>query len=208
MARYSGALCRLCRREGVKLHLKGKKCDTAKCMLERRNFAPGQHGKSKGKLSEYGTQLREKQKLRRIYGIGERQFALYFGEASRRKGITGDALLQILETRLDNVVYRLGFTAGLREARQVVRHGHVRINDKKVNIPSFRVKAGDSVIIKETGTSRKFVGVNMEVTSGRPIPEWMSIDKEHFKGSILRLPDRKDINIPVNENMIVELYSK
>jgi small subunit ribosomal protein S4 len=208
MARYRGALCRLCRREGVKLNLKGKKCDTAKCTLERRNFAPGQHGKSKSKLSEYGTQLREKQKMRRIYGIGERQFASYFGEASRRKGVTGDALLQILETRLDTVVYRLGFATCIREGRQIVRHGHIRVNNKKVNIPSYRVKGGDSVAVKETGTSRKFVTANMEITAGRPLPEWVSLDKEQFKGNILRLPERKDINIPVNENMIVELYSK
>lgn len=208
MSRYTGALCRLCRREGVKLHLKGTKCDTAKCIVERRNFAPGQHGKAKTKLSEYGVQLREKQKLRRMYGMGENQFALYFKRASKKKGVTGDMLLQTLETRLDSVAYRLGFATGIRGARQIVRHGHVRVNGRKVNIPSYQVKSGDTVSIKEAGNSRKFIAPVLELTSGRPIPEWMSVDRAQFTGKILRMPERKDINIPVNENMIVELYSK
>lgn len=208
MSRYRGALCRICRREGTKLHLKGNKCDTAKCTLERRNFAPGQHGKNRVKLSEYGLQLREKQKLRRMYGISEKQFASYFKLASKKKGITGDMLLQMLETRLDNVAFRLGFATGRRTARQLVRHGHIRVNGRKVNIPSYQVRNGDKVGIKESEKARKNIANTLEITSGRPLPEWMSLDKDQILGNILRIPDRKDINVPVNENMIVELYSK
>lgn len=208
MARYTGALCRLCRRDGMKLYLKGTKCDTAKCTLERRNFAPGQHGKSRSKLSEYGLQLREKQKLRRMYGMGENQFKSYFLKASSKKGVTGDMLLQMLETRLDNIVFKLGFATGRREARQMVRHGHIRVNGRKVNIPSYQVKNNDVIGVKESGNSRKFLTAIMELTSGRPLPEWISLDKAQFTGKILRIPERKDIDVPVNENMIVELYSK
>lgn len=208
MARYKGALCRLCRREGIKLYLKGTKCDTAKCTLERRKFAPGQHGKTRAKLSEYGVQLREKQKLRRMYGIGEEQFVLYFKRASKRKGVTGNMLLQMLETRLDNVVFRLGFSTGRRGARQVVRHGHIRVNGCKVNIPSYSVRSGDVIGVKETEDTRKLIAGNLEITSSRPLPEWMSLDKTQLTGNILRIPERSDISIPVDEHMIVELYSK
>lgn len=208
MARYKGASCRICRREGIKLYLKGKKCDTAKCILERRNFAPGQHGKGRSKPSEYGIQLREKQRLRRMYGIGERQFKLYFLRASRTRGITGDMLLQMLETRLDNVICRLGFAIERRMARQIVRHGHIVVNNQKVNIPSYQVRTGDEIGIKETGNSKKLVAGNIEITGSRPIPEWLSLDKTKFTGKVLRIPERKDISVPVDENKIVELYSK
>lgn len=208
MARYRGASCRICRREGIKLYLKGARCDTAKCTLERRNFFPGQHGKSRAKPSEYGIQLREKQKLRRMFGIGERQFKLYFLKASKRKGVTGDMLLQMLETRLDNVIYRLGFAVERRMARQVVRHGHIAVNNRKVNIPSYQVKAGDEISVKGTENSRKLVTGNMEVTGSRPVPEWLSLDKTKFSGKVIRIPERRDISVPVDENKIVELYSK
>lgn len=208
MSRYIGPLCRLCRREGIKLYLKGTRCDTAKCTLERRNFAPGQHGKSKTKLSEYGLQLREKQKLRRMYGISEKQFGLYFEKASRKKGVTGSMLLQMLETRLDNIVFRLGFATGRQFARQLVMHGHIRVNGHKVNIPSYQIKGEDIISVKEKENTRKLITGIMEITSGRPVPEWLSLDKEKVSGKVIRLPERKDINVPVNENMIVELYSK
>lgn len=208
MARYKGALCRLCRREGVKLYLKGTKCDTAKCTLERRKFAPGQHGKARAKLSEYGVQLREKQKLRRMYGISEEQFALYFKRASKKKGVTGNMLLQMLETRLDNIVFRLGFATGRRGARQMVRHEHIMVNGRKVNIPSYSVRSGDVIDVKETEDTRKLIAGNLEITSSRPVPEWMSLDKTQFTGKVLRIPERNDISIPVDEHMIVEFYSK
>lgn len=208
MSRYRGASCRICRREGIKLYLKGNRCDTAKCTLERRNFAPGQHGKSRSKPSEYGIQLREKQRLRKMYGLGERQFKLYFLRASRTRGITGDMLLQMLETRLDNVICRLGFAVERRMARQIVRHGHIVVNSQKVNIPSYQVKAGDEVGVKEIGNSKKLVAGNMEITGSRPIPEWLSLDKTKFTGKVLRIPERRDISVPVDENKIVELYSR
>lgn len=208
MARYKGALCRICRRAGEKLYLKGTKCDTAKCTIERRNFAPGQHGKIRSKPSEYGLQLREKQKLRRMYGMGERQFKLYFIKASRRKGVTGNMLLQMLETRLDNIVFRLGFATGRRAARELVRHGHTKINGHNVNIPSYLVKSGDIISVKDTETSKKLVTSILEITSSRPVPEWLSLDKEKLTATVLRIPERKEISVPVDEHMIVELYSK
>lgn len=208
MARYKGPLCRLCRREGKKLYLKGTKCDTAKCILERRNFAPGQHGKSRTKTSEYGLQLREKQKLRRMYGLGERQFKLYFIRASRKKGVTGSMLLQMLETRLDNIIFRLGFAVGRRTARQIVRHGHISVNNRKVNIPSYLVKGGDIIGVKETGNSRKSISSTLEITGSRPVPEWLSLDKTQLTANVLRIPERKEISVPIDEHMIVELYSK
>lgn len=208
MARYKGALCRICRRAGEKLYLKGTKCDTAKCTIERRNFAPGQHGKIRSKPSEYGLQLKEKQKLRRMYGIGERQFKLYFIKASRRKGVTGNMLLQMLETRLDNIVFRLGFATGRRAARELVRHGHVKINGHNVNIPSYLVKSGDIIGVRDTETSKKLITTTLEITSSRPVPEWLSLDKEKLTATVLRIPERKEISVPVDEHMIVELYSK
>ena len=208
MGRYRDSLCRICRRQGVKLYLKGIKCDTAKCMFERRGFAPGQHGKRRTKLSEYGLQLREKQKLRWLYGIMEKQFKLYFQKASRKKGVTGDILLRLLETRLDNVVYRLGFATGRRTAHQLVQHGHFKVNGKKVNIPSYSTRLGDIIEVVDRENSKKFVKDNLDLTAGRPVPEWLGVNKEKMNGKILRLPERNDINVPVDEHMIVELYSK
>lgn len=208
MARYKGPVCRLCRREGIKLYLKGTKCDAAKCTIERRNFAPGQHGKGRSKPSEYGLQLREKQKLRRMYGIGEKQFNLYFVRASQKKGVTGNMLLQMLETRLDNVIYRLGFTVGRRDARQISRHGHIRVNGKKVNIPSYTVRSGDVISVNDREASRKLITSMLEITSSRPVPEWLSLDKAQLAGKVLQIPQRGDIRVPVDEHMIVELYSK
>ena len=208
MARYRGSLCRICRREGVKLYLKGTKCDMAKCILERRNFAPGQHGKRRKKISEYGLQLREKQKLRKMYGITEKKFELYFKKASKKKGVTGSILLQMLETRLDNVVFRLGLAVGRRAARQIVRHGHIRIHDRRLDIPSYAIKIGDEISINEKGNGKKNALETLETTSGRPVPEWMVMDKAKIKGKVLRLPERGDISIPIDEHLIVELYSK
>lgn len=208
MGRYTGALCRKCRREGMKLYLKGLKCETAKCTIERRNFAPGQHGKNRSKPSEYGIQMREKQRLRRMYGINERQFKLYFIRASKRKGVTGDMLLQMLETRLDNVVYRLCFALGRRDAHQIVQHGHICVNGKKVNIPSYLVKGGDVVSVKEKEGSKKLIAARLELVGSRPLPEWLELDKSKLTGKILRIPERSIISVPVDENKIVELYSK
>ncbi len=208
MPRYRDTLCKLCRREGTKLYLKGTKCDSAKCTLERRNFAPGQHGKRRSKLSEYGMQLREKQKLRRIYGVREHQFGLYFKKASRKKGVTGHNLLQLLETRLDNVTFRMGFCTGRQSARQFVRHGHVLINGKKVDIPSYLLKEGDVLMVKGKDKIKKAIANNLEITSSRLIPEWIQLDKDNQRGKILRMPKRADVNIPVDEHLIVELYSK
>ena len=208
MARYREALCRICRRQGVKLYLKGGKCDTAKCTFERRGFPPGQHGKRRKKISEYGLQLREKQKLRWLYGMMEAQFNLYFKIASRKKGVTGNNLLQLLETRLDNVIYRLGMATGRRAAHQVVQHGHIKVNSKRVNIPSYLVKTGDKIEIVNREKTKIFIKENLEQTAGTPVPDWLEIDKEKVVAKIIHLPERKDINIPVDEHLIVELYSK
>ena len=209
MARYKDAVCRLCRREGMKLFLKGQKCFTEKCPVEKRNFAPGQHGKDrKAKIVGYGLQLREKQKTKRMYFTLEKQFRNYFEKAARAKGVTGEALLQQLERRLDNVVYRMGFAVARRQARQLVRHGHIEVNGKKVNIPSYQVAKGDSVAVREK--SRKLVVVEQarEIASHQSVPTWISADRENFSGKILSLPKREEINMPVNEQLIVELYSK
>lgn len=208
MARYTEAVCRLCRREGEKLYLKGDRCYTPKCSIGRRSYAPGQHGQDRKKLSEYGIQLREKQKLRRIYGILERQFAGYFNLAERKKGITGENLLQILESRLDNIVYRLGFGASRKEARQLVRHGHFLVNGKKVNIPSFLVKAGDAVTVKEGSLDSIKIKENLQDAADRAIPDWLDLDKNTNTGKIKTLPTREQIDIPVQEHLIVELYSR
>jgi small subunit ribosomal protein S4 len=208
MARYTEAVCRLCRREGEKLYLKGDRCYTNKCSVGKRAFAPGQHGQDRKKVSEYGIQLREKQKLRRIYGILERQFSGYFSLAERKKGITGQNLLQILETRLDNVVYRLGYGASRKEARQLVRHGHFLVNDKKVNIPSFLLKAGDVITIKEGSLGSPKIKENLEDAAGRTIPEWLESNPAAHSGKIKSLPTREQIDIPVQEHLIVELYSR
>ncbi len=209
MARYTGAVCRLCRREGQKLHLKGDRCYTGKCALDRRPAqAPGQHGKGRKKMSEYGLQLREKQKARRYYGVLESQFAKYFDMAVTRKGVTGENLLQILESRLDNVVYRLGFAMSRAEARQLVSHRHFTVNGKSVNIPSYLLKAGDVVALKEKSrSSDKFKSV-LEANGSRVPPKWLDLDRNAFQAKVVNLPAREDIDLPIEEHLIVELYSK
>ena len=208
MARYTGAVCRLCRREGQKLFLKGDRCYTDKCALERRAYAPGQHGNARNKkLSEYGVQLREKQKARRYYGVLESQFAEYFEMASKRKGMTGENLLAILESRLDNVVYRLGFAMSRAEARQLVRHGHFTVNGKKVNIPSYLVSVGETIELKDSSRSLdKFKGA-LEANASRVVPKWLEMDKNNV-AKVVAVPAREDIDLPIEEHLIVELYSK
>ena len=208
MARYKDEQCRRCRREGQKLFLKGERCYSDKCSISRRNYAPGQHGQKRAKLSEYGTQLREKQKTRSFYGVGEKQFRGYFEMASNKKGITGDNLLQILESRLDNVVYRLGFGVSRPQARQLVTHGNIEVNGKKVDIASYLVKPGDVVAIREIRRDNPVVKENMEANSVRPLPEWLEVDREKMSGKVIRLANREDIDLPVEEHLIVELYSK
>ncbi len=208
MARYRGAVCRLCRREGDKLFLKGERCYTGKCAMDRRPFAPGQHGRRRSKVSEYGLQLREKQKAKRIYGVLETQFFNYYIEAERRNGIAGDNLLIILETRLDNVVYRAGLGRSRTEARQVVRHNHILVNGKKVNIPSYLVKAGDVITLKEKSLNLQRFKDIIETTGSRTAPEWMDVDLENRTIKVNEVPTREAIEVPVNETLIVELYSK
>lgn len=208
MARYTGASCRLCRREGERLLLKGERCYTDKCSIKRRVYAPGQHGQQKKKLSEYGLQLREKQKARRYYGILEGQFRKYFELASKKKGITGENLLQILESRLDNTVYRLGLATSRPEARQLVNHGHFTVNGKKVNIASYLLKVGDVVALKEKSrSSEKFKAIS-EIVGRTTIPKWLEFDRENMVGKVAAIPAREDIDLPIAEHLIVELYSK
>jgi small subunit ribosomal protein S4 len=206
MSRYTDANCKLCRREGQKLFLKGERCYSSKCAIERRNYAPGQHGQARKKMSDYGTQLREKQKAKRFYGVQETQFRNLFEKAARRPGITGENLMVYLETRLDNVVFRLGFASSRKEARQLVNHGHFTVNGVKVNIPSFAVKAGDVIKVKEKSTnSPKFKEVKeMTIT----VPSWMTVDVEKLEGKVLSIPTRAEIDTPIAEHLIVELYSK
>ena len=209
MARYRDAVCRLCRREGMKLFLKGQRCLTDKCAIEKRNFQPGQHGKARRpKLVGYGMQLREKQKVRRLYGILEDQFRAYFEKAATMKGVTGENLLLMLERRLDNVVYRLGLATSRAAARQLVRHGHIEVAGKKVSIPSLQVALGQDVWVRER--SRKMTSIQraLELTGGRGIPPWLELDRDHFKGRVVSLPKREDVNFPIQEQMVVELYSK
>jgi len=209
LARYRDAVCRLCRREGMKLFLKGAKCFTDKCPIEKRNFAPGQHGKDrKAKIVGYGLQLREKQKAKRTYFTQEGQFRNYFEKAARSKGVTGELLLQQLERRLDNVVYRLGFAVARRQARQLVRHGHVVVNGRKVDVPSYQVSAGDEVSIREKSNKLVVVEGAKEFASHQAPPNWLQVDRDAYKGRVLTLPRREDINLPINEQLIVELYSK
>ena len=209
MARYKGAVCRLCRREGMKLFLKGAKCFSEKCPVEKRNFAPGQHGKDrKAKIVGYGLQLREKQKTKRIYFTLEKQFRNYFERAARKPGVTGELLLQQLERRLDNVAYRMGFATSRRQARQIVRHGHVAVNGRKVNIPSFQVSVGDEITIRENSRKLTVLEIAKDFTSHQPSANWLEVDRENLKGRVTALPKREDINLPVNEQLIVELYSK
>ena len=209
MARYTGAVCRLCRREGMKLFLKGAKCFTEKCPVEKRNFAPGQHGKDrKAKIVGYGLQLREKQKTKRIYFTLEKQFRNYFEKAARAKGVTGEKLLQQLERRLDNVVYRLGLASSRRQARQLVRHGHIQVDGRKVNIPSYEVSVGEEVAIREGSRKLPILEQAKDFASHQIAPNWLTVDRDNYKGRINALPKREDIQLPVNEQLIVELYSK
>ena len=209
MARYTGAVCRLCRREGMKLFLKGAKCFSEKCPIEKRNFAPGQHGKDrKAKVVGYGLQLREKQKAKRIYFSLEQQFRNYFERAARKPGVTGELLLQQLERRLDNVVFRLGLATSRRQSRQLVRHGHVEVNGRKVNIPSYQVAPGEEVGLRERSRKLPVMEALREQTSHLSVPAWLEADHGNFKGRVLALPKREDINLPINEQLIVELYSK
>ena len=209
MARYIGPVCRLCRREGMKLFLKGERCYTEKCAIEKRNLPPGQHGKlRKAKLVGYGLQLREKQKVKRIYGVLENQFRRYFEIADRTRGITGETLLQLLERRMDNVIYRLGLATSRAQARQLVRHGHFMVNGKKVDIPSYSLKAGDVVSVRETSREDASILHAMEEVKGRGIPAWLTFDATTLTGRIMSIPTREQINLPVQEQLIVELYSK
>ncbi len=208
MARYTDEQCRICRREGQKLFLKGSRCYSDKCSISRRNYAPGQHGQKRAKLSEYGTQLREKQKTKSYYGVGEKQFRGYFEMASNKKGITGENLLQILESRLDNVVYRLGFGASRAQARQLVNHGQFAVNGQRVDIPSYLVKAGDVISVRESKKENGAIKANVEVNSARPVPAWLELNNETLSGKVIRLASREDVDIPVEEHLIVELYSK
>ncbi len=209
MARYTGPVCRLCRREGAKLYLKGDRCYSDKCAIDRKGYAPGQHGQARSKkVSEYGLQLREKQKARRMYGILEKQFRNYFAKADRQQGITGDNLLRLLERRLDNVVYRLGFGASRAEARQLVRHGHFTVSGRKVNIPSFQVKVSDVVAIREGSKDVPRVKELVEQAARKTPPAWLELDVDQFAGKVVAFPSRDQIDAPLEEHLIVELYSR
>jgi small subunit ribosomal protein S4 len=208
LARYKDSVCRLCRRENLKLFLKGERCYTDKCAIERRNYPPGQHGQARKKFSEYSIQLREKQKVKRMYRLLEKQFRRTFAQAARTKGITGEALLVFLERRLDNVVYRLGFAASRAEARMLVRHGHVLVNGRKVNIPSYAVRVGDVVSVKDQSRQIARVLSALDGVQRRGVPDWAELDRDAFSGRIKLLPTRSDITMPINEKLIVELYSK
>jgi len=209
LSRYRGSVCRLCRRENIKLYLKGDRCYSDKCAFDRRSYAPGQHGQRRaGKISEYGLQLREKQKVKRTYQLSERQFLLFFKRAEKRKGVTGTNLLVMLERRLDNVVFRLGFANSRSQARQLVRHNHFLVNGKKVNIPSFQVSAGDVITLREKSKKVQVILDAMEAVVRRGFPQWLELDKNEMKGIVKTLPVREDITMPVAENQIVEFYSK
>ena len=208
MSRYKDEQCRICRREGQKLFLKGSRCYSDKCSVTRRNYAPGEHGQGKKKLSEYGTQLREKQKTKAFYGVGEKQFRKYFEMAENKKGITGENLLQILESRLDNVVYRAGFGTSRAQARQLVNHGHFDVNGIKTDIASYLVKPGDVISVREIKKDSKIIKENMEVNKAKVVPEWLEKDSGKLEAKVIRLASREDVDLPVEEHLIVELYSK
>lgn len=209
MARYTGPVCRLCRREDMKLFLKGERCYTDKCGYERRSYPPGQHGQARRrKRSDYGEQLREKQKVKRIYGIAERQFRGYYYRATRMKGVTGENLIQLLERRLDNVVYRMGFVSDHAEGRQLVRHGHFKINGRRVDIPSYLVRTGDVIEVKEKSRKITRIVEALGAVDRRGVPAWIDLDKDGFKGAIKAQPSRADVTLPIREQLIVELYSK
>jgi small subunit ribosomal protein S4 len=208
LARYLDATCRLCRREGMQLYLKGDRCYTDKCAIERRHYPPGQHGHRRAKLSDYGMQLREKQKVRRIYGVMEKQFRGYFEKAERQKGVTGTNLLVFLERRLDNIVYRLGFANSRSQARQLVRHNYVLVNRAKVNLPSYLVKKGDAIQVTEKGRNLPLIRDALEAAARRGCPPWLELEKEEARGRVIMFPNREDITMPIQEHLIVELYSK
>lgn len=209
MARYRGAVCRQCRREKLKLFLKGDRCYSDKCSFERRSFPPGQHGQARmRKVSDYAIQLREKQKVRRMYGMLEGQFKKFFQEADRIKGVTGENLLVLLERRLDNTVFRLGFASSRNQARQIVRHNHILVNGKKVNIPSYIISTNDVITIKEKSRNIETIKDSLEAVARRGVPSWLELDQDNFKGTIKSLPDRQEITMPIQEQLIVELYSK
>ena len=208
MARYTGPVCRLCRRQGEKLFLKGARCLTEKCSITRREYAPGDHGQGRTKASNYGLQLREKQKVKRIYGVMERQFRKYFSMASKTKGVTGKILLQLLERRLDNVVFKLGMATSRSEARQIVRHNHVYVNAKRVNIPSFLVKKDDLLELKGKEKALSGIKENMKASADRTVPAWLDLSKDQLQAKIVRLPERAEVQHPIQEQLIVELYSK
>lgn len=208
MARYTDALCKRCRREGEKLFLKGDRCFTEKCGVERRKYPPGEHGQRRSKLTDYAVQLREKQKVRNTYGLLEKQFRRYYERASKKKGVTGEVLLQYLERRLDNVVYRMGFAANRGQARQLVGHGHILVNGRRVNVPSFLVKAGDVVEVKESSRQMPSIADSLQKAQHRGMLEWVQVDAESFKGTVDHIPSREEIPLPVQEQLIVELYSK
>lgn len=208
MARYTGSVCRLCRREGMKLFLKGDRCYADKCSFDRRSYAPGQHGQMRRKLSEYGLQLREKQRAKQTYGLLERQFRRYFETADRMKGITGDNLLLLLERRLDSMVYRMGFARSRRQARQLVKHGHFLVNERRVTIPSYLVRQGDSVSVTEASRKLPAIVEAMESVDRRGIPEWLMLEKDVFRAKLMAYPSREQLAVPIQEHLIVELYSK
>lgn len=208
MARYTGLNCRICRRETMKLYLKGDRCYSDKCAVERRNFPPGQHGQNRGKLSDYGLQLREKQKIKRMYGLMEKQFKTYFKEADRQKGVTGTNFLVLLERRLDNTVYRLGFASSRDQARQLVRHNHFLVNGRKVNIPSYLLRPGDRVSVRENCRNVAVINEALEAVPRRGVPAWLELDKSNFEGIFKTMPTREEMNLPVQEQLVVEFYSK
>ena len=208
MSRYRGSVCRQCRRENMKLFLKGDRCFSDKCSFDRRGYPPGEHGQKRGKQSDYGMQLREKQKVRRIYGVSEKQFRISFKRADRQKGITGTNLLSLLETRLDNAVFRMGFVNSRNQGRHFVRHNHFVVNGKKVNIPSYQVKKGDVIELREKSRKIQAISDSLDAIVRRGIPQWLEIDKDKFKGQVVGTPVREDITLPIQEQLIVELYSK
>ncbi len=208
MARYRDSVCRICRREGLKLFLKADRCYTDKCSIDRRAYPPGQHGQGRKKVTEYGTQLREKQKVRRMYGLLEKQFRGYFKAAERKKGVTGENLLVLLETRLYNIVYRLGFASSRNEARQMVNHGHFLVNGKKVDVTSYLLKPGNVIEVREKSRKQEKINSSLDAVVRRGVPEWLELERDNFKGTVKALPTRDDITMPIQENLIVELYSK
>jgi len=208
VARHRGPVCRLCRREGLKLFLKGERCFKPSCAIEQRGYAPGQHGNRRTKIEGYGIQLREKQKVKRIYGLLERQFRRYFKESSRKKGITGESLLLMLERRLDTIVYRLGFAMSRASARQLISHGHILVDGRKVDIAGYQVRVGQAISLKEASRKNEAIKASVETARGRGLPAWLTLDAANFAGAITTLPRREDITIPITEQLIVELYSK